>query len=104
MTGDDWSHPEIVRNLKALTEAVRDLAADVKSLHDRFVPREEHNLRASHVDERLHSLALRVVDVEADLERHRREHAQAWSSWVTPIATGVLVAVVAALLGLTLTR
>lgn len=101
MTGDDWSHPEIVRNLRALTQAVHDVGTELRGLSATFLPRNEARLRDAHVDSRLTDLGTRVLDVEADLTRHRREHSdrtdRTWATWVVPVVTGVLVAVVAAL-------
>lgn len=104
MTGDDWSHPEIVRNLRALTEAVHQVGAEVRGLGAIFLPRTEAALRDRHVDERLADLGVRVLDVEADLTRHRREHAGTWSAWVVPVVTGVVVAVVATVLAVGIGR
>lgn len=113
MTDDDWSHPEIVRNLKALTDAVRELVTKVAALDDKFVTRREQELRDQHVDQMLDGLGRALVDVEADQERHHRDHEKAadkalelaraaahevsrsWQAWLIPGVTGAGVAVFA---------
>lgn len=88
-TTDDWSHAEIVRGLKTLTRAVEDMS---KRLDEKFLPREVHRLRVEHVDERLDEMGKAITDLQADQERHRREHAKTLSSWVQPIIVGAIVA------------
>src|SRR4051812_29394035 len=110
---DDWSHPEIVRNIKSLTRAVNDL---VRNLDTKYVSREVYELRSKQTEARLNEMGVAHADLAADVERHHRDHEQtaekalelaraaakevntAWTSYVAPMVSGALVAVITYLL------
>lgn len=90
---DDWSHPEIVRALNALTTAVHGLDTKVDQrfdgLHEKYVPREIYAERHSHLAGRVDEIGQRVVDVEAEQTRLRSHVDEA----VTAVRRDMLTAV-----------
>ena len=87
---EDVSTPEVVRWLKRIDGRLDELGRNV-------VSREVYDVRNKATDEALAELARHVERVEKALDRHQREHAQTWQSWVQPtvlslIASGIAVA------------
>ena len=99
---EDWSQGEIVRTLKRLADALERVETKVDLLDGKFVPREIHERDFGHVTGRIDEHGLRLVDLEADLTRLRKEQAdrsaQSWRFWVGLIIAGLLLPVVVAVI------
>ena len=108
MSEETWTNAEMVRGIKGLIEAVKDLTdsihADRRENDIRYVSRELYVADTSHTKGRLDEVSREVVDLRADYTRSRKEQAESattarrfWTATVvssTVGASGVAVALV----------
>ena len=99
---EDWSQGEIVRTLQRMVVALERLETKVDLLDGKFVPREIHDRDYGHMTGRVDEHGLRLVDIEADMARLRKEQAdktaQSWRFWVGLAIAGLLLPVVVAVI------
>lgn len=105
---NDWSQPEIVRNLHLLTEAIQRLTNRFDALDQRFITRELYQERHLNFTSRIDENSRRINALEGELTLLRRELADRtlgnWRFWTSivaaPIFVGILVsAVVSQMIG-----
>lgn len=89
MSSEDWTTPEIVRAVAALTAAVETLTDEVRGLDQRYVPREVIDSQRLITDQRILVAEKEIADLRAT---HRWVTRTLGSTVVGMAMTGALSA------------
>ena len=77
ITPDDWSHPEIVRALARIEKGVAEVRDDQKNQRSEYVAREVWDGAWTALADWKTMVVTDVVNLDASMTRHTRDHEQA---------------------------
>jgi hypothetical protein len=75
-TTDDWSHPEIVRALGRIEQTITEVRDDQKKQRTEYVSREVWEQSWAGLADWKAMVVTDVVNLDASLTRHSRDHTQ----------------------------